>query len=267
LPKPIRPQGGGAVLVFVIPLRNPETSQNWDQCNSLCQQTVRSALAQTDANVRVIVVCKKFETDIKDERLIIMRRPFETPRNSWEAQHVDKYLKIAHGLVEARRFAPCYVMKLDADDLVHRRLASKVHASGHTPGYYIPRGYRWGEGSRFVRRVDDFHLQCGSSNILWCEKHQLPSRTDDDMSAYAIMRLGHNIAVSTFEKLGTPLQPIALRSVIYRVGHGENITSSLAPAGTTHVKPNWKFWAGQVLKLSELRPLTRSLRHNFFGRR
>ncbi len=253
------------MLVFVIPLRNPETSQDWERCNSLCQQTVRSALAQTDGNVRVIVSCKDFTPEVSDDRLVILRHPFKTPERSWEDQHRDKYLKIGHALVEARRHAPCYVMKMDADDLVSRNLSSNVHEIGHKPGYYINRGYRWTEGSRLVRPINNFHLSCGSSNIIWCEKDDLPSSTEDDMFAYRIMRLGHNIVVQEFEKLGTPLVPIPTPSAIYRLSHGENLTSHVSMNGHVGTRPNWKFWVGNALRLSELRPLTRTMRRDFFG--
>lgn len=253
------------MLVFVIPLRNPETSQDWKRCNSLCQQTVRSALAQVDRDVRVIVACRDFAPDLTDERLTVLRRPYGTPERTWEDQHKDKYLKIADALIEARKYAPCYIMKLDADDLVDWNLSSVVHRTGYKPGYYIPRGYHWLEGSKLIRPVDNFHLVCGSSNILWCEEDELPSSPDDDMSAFPVMRLGHNIAVSAFEAQGTPLMPIAERSAIYRVAHGENITAHLERAGAVHNKPNWKFHVGQALRLVELRPFTRNLRRSFFG--
>ena len=254
------------MLVFVIPLRNPETAQNWDRCNTLCQQTVRSALAQTDPNVRVIVACKDFTPDVEDDRLTVLRHPFATPARTWEDQHRDKYAKIAHALVEARRRAPCYVMKLDADDLVSRHLSREIHGTRRTPGYYLAKGYVWRDGSIFVRPVEShFHLHCGSSNILWCERYQLPSSVDDDMSAFPIMRFGHNITVAEYDKLGTPLKAIDWRAGLYRAGHGENISSLLAPAGTVQRKPNWKFHVGRALKLRELRPLTPTIRHEFFG--
>jgi hypothetical protein len=253
------------MLVFVIPLRNPEIAQDWNRCNALCQQTVRSALAQTHSDVRVIVSCKDFTPDVCDDRLIVLRHPYETPARTWDDQHNDKYRKIGHGLVEARRYAPCYVMKLDADDLVDRRLSSIAHGIGHKPGYYIDNGYVWAEGSRFVRSVDNFHLACGSTNIIWCEKDELPSSVHEDMFAYPLMRMGHNITVREYEKRGTPLMPIRSPGAIYRISNGENITSHFVRSGLTYTKPNWKFWVGAALRLTELRPLTRSMRRDFFG--
>lgn len=253
------------MLVFVIPQRNREIAHDWDHVNRLCQQTVRSALAQTDRDVRVIVVCKDFVPGLEDDRLTILRTPFPTPADNWNDRIQDKYNKIAHGLIEARKYAPCYVMKLDADDLLDRHLAAEVHKTNHKPGYYIRHGYRWREGSLLVRPVDNFHLGCGSSNIIWCEKDDLPSSPDDDMSAFKIMRFGHNITVSEYEKLHTPLMPIPSRAAIYRIGHGENFTANLVQAGVKHTKPNWKFWVGAALRLSELRPFTSSMRRDFFG--
>jgi hypothetical protein len=253
------------MLVFVIPLRNPETAQDWERCNDLCQQTVRSALNQIDGNVRVIVVCKEFLPNVEDDRLTIIRHPFATPDASWHQQHRDKYLKIAHGMVEARKYAPCYIMKLDADDLLDRHLSEVVHETRRKPGYYISRGYRWSEGSKFVRSVDNFHLQCGSSNIIWCERDELPCSPDDNMSAFPIMRFGHNITVAEYKNFGTPLTPLLSRFAIYRGGHGENLTAHVTKSDIVHNKPNWKFYVGQFLRLAELRPLTATMRRDFFG--
>jgi hypothetical protein len=253
------------VLVFVIPLQNPETAQDWARCNALCQQTVRSALNQTNGDVRVIVVGKDFTPDISDNRLTVLRQPFPTPANTWEDRHKDKYRKIAVGLIEARKFAPCYVMKLDADDLLSRNLSSIVHAANHKSGYFIARGYRWAEGSRFVQPVADFHLSCGSSNIIWCAPHELPFSEEDDMSAFPILRFGHNITVDGFARLGRPLKAITSPAAIYRVGHGENITQHLSPSNAPYNRPNWKFYLGRLLDLRKLRPLTPSMRREFFG--
>ena len=85
------------------------------------------------------------------------------------------------------------------------------------------------------------------------------------MAAFPIMCFGHNIAVAEYEKLGTPLMPIRTPSAIYRSGHGENLTAHLRQTGIPYNKPNWKFYVGQALRLSELRPLTPSMRREFFG--
>lgn len=253
------------MLVFVIPLQNPETARDWQRCNALCQQTVRSALNQTNGDVRVIVVCRDFTPDITDSRLTVLRSPFPTPADTWEDRHRDKYRKIAIGLIEARKYAPCYVMKLDADDLVSRDLASIIHTRNHKSGYYIERGYRWSEGSRLLRQIESFHLSCGSSNIIWSTSDELPSSEEQDMSSFPILRFGHNITVEQFAKLGRPLMAITTPAAIYRVGHGGNITATLSPSAMAHNKPNWKFYAGQALELRKLRPLTRAIRREFFG--
>ena len=253
------------MLVFVIPLRNPETAKDWERCNALCQQTVRSALNQVDGDVRVIVVCKEFAPDIEDERLTILRYPFPTPEQNWEKQDQDKYRKLAHGMVEARKYAPCYIMKLDADDLLNRHLSQAVKRTQHKPGYYIPHGYLWSEGSMVLRPVDNFHLHCGSSNIIWSEKDDLPPCTDSDMSRCRILMWGHHTTVQEFHRLGSPLMPLPLRSAIYRKGNGENLSSRLLPSGFVHTEPNWKFYIGRLLSLTELRPLTPSIRRDFFG--
>jgi hypothetical protein len=202
------------------------------------------------------------------ESLEIVRQDVPTPAKAWRANHVDKYAKLRVALLHAARYAPCYVMKLDADDLLHRELVEFIVANDNRNGYYIDKGYIWQSGSKFLKPLDRFHQVCGSSNILYLNSGDFPSNEAGSFSDPLIMRLGHNITVSHFEDEGRPLMPLPFRAAIYRLGHGENITAKLSDesAGAAN-KPNWRFYVGSIVsKLRSLvtrKRITRSLKGEF----
>lgn len=233
-------------FVFVIPLRNPAVAQDWKRCAGLCADTLRSALNQTapQDRFRVILVCRDFPGGLVEHpNLEIIRHPFPDPAPNWEDQHHDKYLKIRHGLVRARECAPCYVMKLDADDLVSNRLVEYTLKNNNRRGYYFEHGYRWRDGSRYLETTKEFYKGCGSSNILYAETGDLPTDTHDASREYDLVALGHNITVETFRERETPLKAISFPAAIYRMESGENITSHFPPDQNRHAnRPNWKFW-------------------------
>jgi len=255
-----------AVLVFVIPLRNPSTARNWRRCEQLCRQTIASALAQTNPNVRVILACREFEPGMEDPRLIVVRKPFPEPKQDWVDQHRDKYEKICAALVEARKHSPCYVMKLDGDDLVSNRLAAYVHEQANPNGYYIPKGYLWRDGGRTLMPLDNFHVACGSSNIVYANSEELPSSAGVDFSHLPLLRFGHHVTVESYASMGRPLQAIPFRAAIYRQASGENISGFLQPReASRYKKPNWKFYVGLLLEQRKRHLLTAGLKREFFG--
>lgn len=239
-------------FVFVIPLRNPAVAQDWDRCVALGADTLRSALNQTapQDRFRVILVCQDFPEGIVEHPCLdIIRHPFPDPAKNWGDQHEDKYLKIRHGLVRARDYAPCYVMKLDADDLVSNRLVEFVLNDDNRRGYYLELGYRWRDGSKYLEPTKKFYKGCGSSNALYANTTQLPPSIEDDSRDYDLVALGHNITVETFTNRGTPLGLVPFPAAIYRMESGENITSQLSPeTSNSFQKPNWKFHVGHILK-------------------
>jgi hypothetical protein len=239
-------------FVFVVPLRNPSVAHDWDRCVALCADTLNSALNQTapGESFRVILVCREFpENLIEHPSLEVIRYPFPNPTPNWENQHHDKYLKIRHGLARARDFAPCYVMKLDADDLVNNRLVTYVLRDNNRLGYFVDSGYRWHDGSASLQLTTKFYKGCGSSNILYAEKSQLPIDAADVSRQYDLVALGHNITVETLAQRGTPLRPIPFPAAIYRMTNGENITTHFSPFQTNaSERPNWKFYVGHLLR-------------------
>jgi len=137
-------------------------------------------------------------------------------------------------------------MKLDADDLVSKKIVSYVLADDNQHGYYVENGFHWISGRKWVEPIGNFHAGCGSSNIL----HVLKSDFEKDkIQDSNILKLGHNITVKHFNDIKKPLKAIPFPAAIYRISHGENITSSYAPNAVSHNQPNINFYIGKYVKL------------------
>ncbi|MEE4538588.1 MAG: hypothetical protein V2J51_08890 [Erythrobacter sp.] len=234
---------------FLIPFRNRSTAQNWSTAIDLCLSTVSSALCQT-APVKVILVCNEFPTIIdQPNNLVIVQGDFPDPATP-QAQRVDKREKLQRGLVELRRLGdlPSYIMKLDADDLVHSDLAETALSHSNANGYFVQSGYRWDPERRWGERRDDFLHRCGSSWMIPCDADSLPKSMGDRWENFDLLALGHQEVADAFAQRGKPLEPIPFPAVIARRGHGENISqiSPLAEWGTGS-RPNWKWYAGRLL--------------------
>ncbi len=110
-------------------LKSPAASANWCTVQKLLQQTLTSVCNQDDPDFQVIVVCNhepKLSRPVHRSVHFLVR---DLPAPDVTAGHetmVDKWTKLAHGLVLARNFSPDFVMLMDADDLVSRRLYGEL---------------------------------------------------------------------------------------------------------------------------------------------
>jgi hypothetical protein len=90
--------------------------------------------------VRVILVCHEKPEGLPDDpRLIVQALDSPRPHTSPEMM-VDKYFKIKTGLIHARQFAPAWLMRADADDLVSRRLVPFVMKQQPGTAWYAETG-------------------------------------------------------------------------------------------------------------------------------
>ena len=118
------------MLIFIVPLRSPETCSDWKKVSYLCNSTLSSLIQQSSGEYRILLICNVPPLDlITDEHITVVQESFLIP-NSWEEGIGDIYRKIKRGMVEIKKLrliepdSSAFVMRVDADDLVSNRLVS-----------------------------------------------------------------------------------------------------------------------------------------------
>lgn len=224
-----------ASLVFVVPVRHPESVRDWSIVQGYLRQTLASIAAQTSYNWECVVVCNKgalLPNMPPNCRVIRVDLPLpympdrETELEAYyDAVRNDKGLRIHAGLHEISENA--HVMVVDADDFVHRRLAEFVDARRDDVGWNISQGFVWSGGS-WCFAQSGFHLMCGTSHIIRRDLLGSFSAADGQTDIAAIKRrLGSHIFIhADLATQGYPLQDLPFAGAVYRVGNPQSVTGS-----------------------------------------
>lgn len=243
------------MFVFVVPLKSRAASADWDRASRLCENAIASMLADTSANIRVILVCSEIPGRLpNDPRLIVKSVSLPAPQTQYEKM-ADKYLKFKTGLALARQFAPMWLMRADADDLVSRRLVGFISAQQPHQFWYSQYGWRYSAGSRFVIKQRDFHLYCGTCSVAYATADDLPKSADDPSKGYYLLETQHSLLVQQRSAQGVVVRPVPFPTTIYVMNSGENWSG------------DWSFSKhGRRTRLRlalAMRPITTSLRREF----
>lgn len=113
------------MLTFIVSMRARALSKDWALHTRLLQCTLNSILAQTHPAFDVVVVCHDVP-DIPQARhsaVHTLSVDFPPPQRTNDDMCADKVLKISRGVEWAMARGSEYVMFVDADDLVSRRLS------------------------------------------------------------------------------------------------------------------------------------------------
>ncbi|WP_323197627.1 glycosyltransferase family protein [Nodularia harveyana] len=244
------------VVTFIIPLKSPDVSEDYSLVSKLCIGTLNSILSSSCSDVRIILVCNAPpEKYPNDSRLEIISEQFAIPTNRSEL-FLDQKLKIKRGMIALKGFKSGYVMRMDADDFIHRDLVDFVKKNyNKSHGWYMPKGYVWEIGSKYIFTRNNFHLTTASSHIVYLTENDLPESMNTPDSDYFVDLWEHLLLVKTCNKLNRPLQPIPYRYSIYTIGHSESVMS--------HSLRNWSSFKKTLWKLISIRPLTRTHVENF----
>jgi hypothetical protein len=244
------------MLVFVVPLQSPEVSRDWRKVSRLAERTLHSICRQKGDDFRVLLVCNKSpDGNFSDSRLSIIEEPFPIPGRSRDERMADKTRKIQRALIQARDWAPFHLMCVDADDCVSNRLAAFVAQHPTARGWYFKTGYVHDAGSLLIFRRRAFHLFCGSSHIVRCERDDLPRAATGSEADYWVLEHGHSSLEMFLRDRGTPLAPLPFPGAIYNTATGENDSGfSLG---------QWRSRKVLLQKLLRYRWFTRAIREEF----
>ena len=244
------------MLLFLIPLKGRAAAKDWQAVSRLCERTLRSACAQTSPNFQVILSCTDVpEMKFDHPNLTILQREYPAvDTTSKQSQSLDKIYKLAHATGHARRFAPCHVMVLDADDLVSCQLAEFVDRHPDAPGWRVDQGWLYQEGSGWICKHPALSTICGSTFIIRCNEDDLPETTrKGDLLLTA--HIPHTELSEELARRGRPLEPLPFPGTIYAAAHGDNWTE-----GYFFKRRSWRT---HLRRLSRMRPVTPKIREDF----
>lgn len=226
------------VITFIIPIRHPNNVRDHSEQIYILKQTLWSIAAQSDKSWECIIVANKgapipsLPQGFKLVNVDFPPNPHHDRRihsssAAYSAVRHDKGQRVLSGIVE--KSSSRFVMVIDDDDLVSRRLVEFVSANADAEGWYIENGYEFWDTGRRIRSwpIDNFWKLCGSSIIFRPERLDLPHGADYETNTFVANMLGsHRFLKPEMERRGNPLEVVPFAAAAYRRGHSNSHSSS-----------------------------------------
>ena len=251
------------MLCFIMALKSPAASADWSVVERLFEQTLTSVCSQTDPDFRVIVVCNQVPQLQRPPHASVRFLVRDLPVPSKKTTMLDKWAKLAHGLVVAGELAPDFVMLMDADDLVSNQLSAFANRNRQSNGWIVKTGYYWSYGSRFARLSNDFN--CGTNAIVNSRYIRFPTTVDERSRLDCIiLKNGHTTIEAAMRQQGTPLDPLPFPGAIWVADHGDNWTTLSADAPPPkRFRSHVRAILNSLSNVRQQRFITASLRREF----
>jgi hypothetical protein len=238
------------MIVFIIPVKSPLISANWQLFSRLFERCIRSICGQTSSDFKVVVVCnEKPQTTFVSAHVEYLTVDFpppvaevvnpliglETPKEA------DKAKKILAGLVYAQKINPSHVMVVDADDCIDKNIAKFVESNLNCDGWYIKKGYVYKEGKNYIYlNSKNFNDLCGTSIIV---KYEFAKLLINEGRYYV-----HNLIILNN---GTELQELPLIGSIYSIENQENYRmtpTAVKALSDNSYRKGIAYWLEKILK-------------------
>ncbi|WP_268799396.1 glycosyltransferase [Pseudomonas huanghezhanensis] len=216
-------------LTFVIPVRHPANSKDWEQNKRNISETVKSIVAQHGDDWAAVIVANEgadlppLPARIQVKRVDFAPNPLHEKSDAgmaafYDAVRLDKGRRVLAGMLHV---APTdYFMIVDDDDFLSNKLVDFVSTQPLANGWYINNGFVWSEGTRWVYLHPEFNEYCGTSYIVRADLMNLPASFDGATDEYVKQLLGsHKFIKPLMAENGTPLSPLPFPGAVYRVGH------------------------------------------------
>lgn len=202
------------MITFIVPLRSPLATNNWELTSELCNGTLLSMVRQTSQSFRTLVVCNEPPLRmISNKNIIPIVDDFPVPSDRKEMMD-DKALKISRGFSELQNIRTDHVMIVDADDRLSKHLVEYVADKKSVTGWYFSSGYVYPLKSRFIFRQTDFHLRCGTSHVIQYRYHNNILRSG-----------GHHKLEMFMRDNGCPLEDLPFAGACYVTDTGQNCSN------------------------------------------
>ncbi len=222
------------MFYFAIPLISRQASHDWSAVESLLTDTLASILHSTTRDFRVLIACHDVpDTPYNaDDKVKFLQVAFP-PLMGRNRPMLDKIHKLRTAALEARQSGPGYIMLMDADDLISKRLVEYVLADQDPYGYVISKGYELDYATGRVKWCPRYHLLCGSSVIAKVSLDDLPQSLEDEHSYFSSMiQGGHRMCEARSRDMGRPLRRIPFPAGMYIINNGENHSKRTHNIGT-----------------------------------
>lgn len=260
------------MIVFIVPLRSAQTVNSWEFVSKLFERCIKSVCQQTSPQFKVVVVCHERPLTIFEHPSITYIE-VDFPIPIWDdnsdiySRDKDRARKVWVGLNHAHQYQPSYVMIVDADDLVDKRIAEFVLQHPQSNGWYIEKGYEYCEGSDYIYLMrKNFYDKCGTCYIIRYELlNKYKNFQFEDVKGFQFLH--HQFVPDLMLENGTPLAKLPFAGAVYVIDHGENVwltfRKDLMQKSPVSWKEIWRFRVNQTVKFALSQRLTPALRERF----
>ena len=215
------------MLAFVTSLRARALAQDWAYHSWLLERCLSSITNQESPEWRAFVVCHDLPdfAPWADPRIHWLTVDIPLPKRTFADMVADKVIKTSIGMEAALQHGARFVMPIDADDLVSRRICGHVLDHEKSAGWFIERGSSHRYGSGLLLSIHRFHLLCGTSNIIGRDHIRFaPDPMFRNARTASVVAMGHGVVAESFAQSGTPLQSLGFAGAVY-IQHQENTSN------------------------------------------
>jgi hypothetical protein len=210
------------IIGFVIPLISKAAANDWELSSRLLRRTLEALIRQTNPNWCAVVVgndCPLFWPE--DPRIRFVCCDFPVPKTK-EGRYADQKSKVKLGLIEIRKDSPVFGMRLDADDLVSKKLVYYAEINSAENGWILSKGFVYSEASTRLIYRWNLHMRSASTHVVKFIESDFPKSMESPDYAYLSDFWQHQRLAETLGKVGRSLKFFPWPAVIYVVGHASS---------------------------------------------
>ena len=224
------------MIIFCIPLKSREVSNDWNRVTLLFNRTLESAYNQTNQNFKIFVACHQLPVLKKyyDERVTFIQVKNKIPLTAIEMM-ADKQTKLFACQNAARKFIiehklnGAYFMYVDSDDLISCNIAEYFSKNKDKTIYTSKYGYIYLEGLSYMKKARRLERACGSCYIIYLNINQLPVNDEgylgNSIDKCPFTQEHRHLWTTLIKEQGWSHAFISFPTTIYTFGNGENWTS------------------------------------------
>ena len=269
------------MIGFAIPFRPKKTSLNWENDNLTLIRTLHSILYDPGSKVKVVIcTTDPLLFDISDDRIYIqymdnsnvtiddfahkeriMAGNFNNA--TYTNFHIDKSLKIIQACKILKDMGCQYLMAVDSDDLISKKLIEFISAyEGVSAGWVVTKGYMYFEKSNYLSFYrKNFNSLNGSTNVLAAHLVRTDLSKPYNWNIVGIFTDHGYTALKMKHDYDLNVNEIHFPAVIYIRGAGTNISNEIGTFKDLKSKLKrlfrFKWLSKQIKKEYQLYPLDR----------